>query len=1046
WTATTSPEEWQDLVDGMGIGGPPSVCGDSSCDPGEHSCNCAIDCGAPPANESGLCADAYDNDCDGFIDCTDGDCSAEPFCAICGDGTCNPGEDKCNCAADCGSPPLTEVGVCTDTFDNDCDTFADCGDPDCAPDPACAFCGDATCGPGEDQCNCVVDCGTPPAGEVGFCADSLDNDCDGAVDCLDPECIPTAECTFCGNSICDAGENSCNCAGDCGAPPGSEVGMCTGGWDDDCDGDVDCADTDCSADPACIVCGDFVCSPGEDTCNCPGDCGVPPINEIGLCDDGIDNDCDGATDCTDSADCSTDPACSIGSCDAPGSIQVQIPTQATPRAEGGRQPDDIEEDRGDGDINFGSSDINLDDGDIGGFYFRDVNVPDGAIIETATLDFMADGDWANTSVLLIRGELAANSVPFVPDGTPDIGPFPPIADYEMTSRNWSSAEVSWTLPLWISKDRYVSPNLKDIVQEIIEVPGWAAGNRMLFKVDLEDPALHGRKVYAAEITGRGAILRIDYTGPAGKPETAAAAPPPPSATTTEVDRAKNIIRQTLRLKTGFVPDPSTGASVAVEYILGDIFHSDPAVVGVPENGRYFASDLFSTSPFSCTDNPGYRCFFDKHQYRRQVLLAGANDGQIHAFDLATYEYTADPAVDGAFNNGTGRELFAYVPRDVLPNLVQQAETNEHDWDVDNPIRVTDVFIDPAHDGTPTVDDREWRSVAIGGLRRGGRTVWALDMTQPDELDGKGVGVPINGYVPSCWDSPQPPDTDGSGSDPCGPVAYGSALWEFTDTWDEDSPSPPTSGSGNPDLGDTWSTVNTGLLRVLVDDGAGGTEEATKFVAVFGGGLDSSKLGRSGNWLYMVDIETGKTIYKRRLSSSAASEPAAVDTNGSGYLDTIYIGTIDGYLYKVDISEPKELVTTTVNDYSEGSPPPTVRTVDRVIDAAWDPFPIFDTGGRPIYFPPSVIFIGKLGLYSVAFGTGDREDIVAFPAQVPRFYNVVDNDFAAGHPLLPLTENELKKIPYNTDVKETVDLLIDPPAGKELGWVLVLGDKDKVVTK
>jgi Tfp pilus tip-associated adhesin PilY1 len=278
------------------------------------------------------------------------------------------------------------------------------------------------------------------------------------------------------------------------------------------------------------------------------------------------------------------------------------------------------------------------------------------------------------------------------------------------------------------------------------------------------------------------------------------------------------------------------------------------------------------------------------------------------------------------------------------------------------------------------------------------------------------------------------------------VAYGTSIWEFTDTWDEDTPVPPTSGTAYPDLGDTWSTVNTGLLRVLVDDGAGGTEEATKFVAVFGGGLESTKQGRSGNWLYMVDIETGKTIYKRRLSGSAASEPAAVDTNGSGYLDTIYIGTIDGYMYKADISEPKELVTTTVNDYSEGSPPPTVRTVERVIDAAWEPFAIFDTGGRPIYFPPSVIFIGKLGLYSVAFGTGDREDIIAFPLQVPRFYNIVDNDLTAAHPLLPFTENELKKIPYNTDVKETTDLLIDPPAGKELGWVLVLGDKDKVVTK
>ncbi|MGB6363064.1 MAG: MopE-related protein [Thermoanaerobaculia bacterium] len=1072
WTATTSPTEWQDVVDGMGIGGPPSICGDATCDPGENSCNCAADCGAPPANEVGLCADAFDNDCDGFLDCIDPDCSAEPLCSFCGDSSCDLGEDKCNCAVDCGAPPGSEAGLCTDTQDNDCDTFADCGDSDCAPDPACAFCGDGPCGPGENMCNCAVDCGAPPAGEIGMCGDSLDNDCDGAVDCTDSECTIDPLCMFCGNSVCDPGENSCNCAGDCGAPPGSEVGMCTDGFDNDCDGVVDCYDpVDCSTDPSCIVCGDLVCSPGEDICSCSTDCGLPPSSEagfctdsldndcdgdidcadsdctggseVGLCSDGVDNDCDGFVDCDDSADCSTDPACSIGSCTAPGSVVLQIPAPVTPFADGGRAVDDIEQDR-DGSMRIGSSDIDIDVDMFGAFLFRAVDVPDGAIIDTAVLDLMADNDWSNAAELNIFGEATADAAPFVPDGTPDVGPFPTI-DYDISNRTWTTASVDWFPGTWISKDRYVSPDISDIVQEIIEVPGWAALNDMVFIIDSPSPYVK-REVYSAEqYQARGAILRIDYSCPAGKPAMAAAAPPPPSAAP-EVDRAKNIIRQTLRLKTGFIPDPSTGGSVAVDYILGDIFHSDPTVVGVPENGRFYASDLFSTNAFDCTDNPGYRCYFDRHQYRRQVLLTGANDGQIHSFDLATYDYTADPAKDGEFNNGTGRELFAYVPRDVLPNLVQQAESVDHDWDVDNPIRIADVFIDPAHDGTPTVDDREWRTVGIGGLRRGGRVVWALDMTQPDVLDSNGVGVPINGYVPSCWDTPSTPDVDGSGGDPCGPVAYGTSLWEFTDTWDEDTPVPPTSGTAYPDLGDTWSIVNTGLLRVLVDDGAGGTEEAIKFVAVFGGGLESTKQGRSGNWLYMVDIETGLTIYKRRLSGSAASEPAAVDTDGNGFLDTIYIGTIDGYLYKADISTPKELETTTVNDYSEGSPPPTVRTVDRVIDAAWDPFPIFDTGGRPIYFPPSVIFVGKTGLFSVAFGTGDREDIIAFPAQVPRFYNIVDNDFTAGHPLLPLTENELKKIPYNTTVKETVDLLVAPPAGKELGWALTLGTNDKVVTK
>ena len=261
----------------------------------------------------------------------------------------------------------------------------------------------------------------------------------------------------------------------------------------------------------------------------------------------------------------------------------------------------------------------------------------------------------------------------------------------------------------------------------------------------------------------------------------------------EVDRGKDVIRNTLKIKQATIPDPdNTTIDVEIQYVLGDVFHSDPAVVGLPNEGRFFGVDLFSTDPFDCTDNPGYRCYFEKHQYRRQVLAAGANDGQVHFFDLARFEYTTDPEEDGEYNDGTGRELFSYIPRGVLPNVLDQAEFNDHGWDVDSPLRAADVFIDPVHDGIPTVEEREWRTVAMGGLRRGGSLYYALDLTQPDKLDTENVGVPLNDYVPSCWN-------EGATAE-CGPVPYGTALWEFTDTWDEDTAE--QTGHGNPDLGDT----------------------------------------------------------------------------------------------------------------------------------------------------------------------------------------------------------------------------------------------------
>jgi hypothetical protein len=83
-----------------------SFCGDATCDPGEDTCSCPADCGAPPASEL-ECTDAVDNDCDGDVDCDDADCSEDPSCATGGgcdnDGVCEPGEDCDNCGNDCDS-------------------------------------------------------------------------------------------------------------------------------------------------------------------------------------------------------------------------------------------------------------------------------------------------------------------------------------------------------------------------------------------------------------------------------------------------------------------------------------------------------------------------------------------------------------------------------------------------------------------------------------------------------------------------------------------------------------------------------------------------------------------------------------------------------------------------------------------------------------------------------------------------------------------------------------------------------------------------------
>ncbi len=66
---------------------------------------------------------------------------------------------------------------------------------------------------------------------------------------------------------------------------------------------------DCNNDVNCEWSG----SPRNGTCNDVAVCTPTEPNIEVTCDDGNDNDCDGAVDCSDS-DCSGDPACAQADC------------------------------------------------------------------------------------------------------------------------------------------------------------------------------------------------------------------------------------------------------------------------------------------------------------------------------------------------------------------------------------------------------------------------------------------------------------------------------------------------------------------------------------------------------------------------------------------------------------------------------------------------------------------------------------------------------------------------------------------------------------
>jgi hypothetical protein len=79
----------------------------------------------------------------------------------------------------------------------------------------------------------------------------------------------------------------------------------------------------------------------------------------------------------------------------------------------------------------------------------------------------------------IRGELETNPVTFAD-----------LADFD--GRERTSAIVAWNdLPAWSSPNYYDSPEVKGIIQEIIDQDGWASGNALvLFWDDFDDLSDH----------------------------------------------------------------------------------------------------------------------------------------------------------------------------------------------------------------------------------------------------------------------------------------------------------------------------------------------------------------------------------------------------------------------------------------------------------------------------------------------------------------------------------------------------------------------------
>lgn len=136
--------------------------------------------------------------------------------------------------------------------------------------------------------------------------------------------------------------------------------------------------------------------------------------------------------------------------------------------------------------------------------------------------------------------------------------------------------------------------------------------------------------------------------------------------------------------------------------LGTFVNSQPVFVGRPDP-RLFQGATFTGASDYASFAAGAAAT------RRQMIYVGSNGGFLHGFDA-----------------GTGREEYAFMPNGVLRNQIATLAdpTYLHRYQVDGDPTVAEVY---------DTQLNRWRTILVGTMGRGGRSIFALDITNPDSV-------------------------------------------------------------------------------------------------------------------------------------------------------------------------------------------------------------------------------------------------------------------------------------------------------------------------
>lgn len=158
-------------------------------------------------------------------------------------------------------------------------------------------------------------------------------------------------------------------------------------------------------------------------------------------------------------------------------VEYIVPTTVSVRV--AASSDDAEENLATGAMDLTSSDLELsEDGAINqyiGMRFPSLNIPRNATIVSAYVQFATDELFSIPTTQTIRAQTADNAATFT------------TTAFNLSSRAVTSANVSWTPPGWTVLQEagagQRTPDLTNVVQEVISRAGWNANNALVVRMN-----------------------------------------------------------------------------------------------------------------------------------------------------------------------------------------------------------------------------------------------------------------------------------------------------------------------------------------------------------------------------------------------------------------------------------------------------------------------------------------------------------------------------------------------------------------------------------